>query len=373
MKSVLTIIKEQRDSGRNVFKSDEQLGLTLRVRCVPGNPKAQLVSVNKIGNKYTLEELVSEGETPRTFVLTADNEEFFSYVGNYNEKPVPDAKLENGVFSIGENTIDTGDLVIEQILGTLPGYVVVSVGNFIYSYNVQEDRFNPIAGGVPNGDTMYAEFDSLTVGEDTVVVSRVYEMTSYFDKELKDDIPVERLLNQSVKKIIMDMGNISFVDVYPVSGLISGVSGTVKDIRPVVGSESTYLVTVINNTEDVEGVKNVVNANTEEKTLLFDESGCSDHNPDYRDLGSGKIYEAGSQDSLVTVLKRNEVDIVGIVSLPLKDAYKKMKGYIFALPEVKDTDSKGNKTFTYAFANEKAEIKKVVLTITDRSRTIKLI
>lgn len=372
MKSVLTIIKEQRDSGRNVFKSDEQLGLTLRVRCIPGNPKAQLVSVNKTGDKYTLEELVSEGETPRTFVLTADNEEFFSYVGNYNEKPVPDAKLENGVFSIGENTIDTGDLVIDQILGTLPGYVIVAVGNFIYSYNVQEDRFKPVAGGVPNSDTMYAEFDSLTVGNGTAVVSRVYEKTSYFDKELKSDIPVDRLFDQSVKMIVMDMGNISFVDLYPVSGLISGVP-TIKDIRPVAGDNTAYLVTVINNTEEVEGIRNVINANTEEKILLFDKSGCSDYNLDYRDLGSGKIYEAGSQDGLVTVLKRNEIDIVGIVSLPLKDAYRKMKGFIYALPEVKDTDSKGNKTYTYAFANEKAEIKKVVLTITDRSRSIKLI
>jgi len=49
------------------------------------------------------------------------------YLGNDTEKPVPDAVLIDGAFSVNGEPVETGTLRIEKILGTAPGCVFLEV------------------------------------------------------------------------------------------------------------------------------------------------------------------------------------------------------------------------------------------------------
>lgn len=146
-KNLVTMVAEQQATGREV------IGLIAESK-VNDNKRYELKSVDQ--GVLTFQEIVPEDEdrTPDVIKIDSANAEAMRYVRNVNEKPAPQATLDDGKLTVNGNEIPTGTLEIVKLLGGVKGTLLVGVATpdenmvDVYRYDVQFDKFEKVAASL---------------------------------------------------------------------------------------------------------------------------------------------------------------------------------------------------------------------------------
>lgn len=171
--NVVTMVLDQAATGREV------VGTVVTV--VPDNKEFKVTAIDAEARALTLTEVLDEESdaVAETITLSEKNARIAHYVNNPNEKPVPEATLDdkNGkkVLVIEGNEISCGQLDVLKILDGVKGKVLLLVGSAsndeavdLMSYEVQADKFETISSEFSLRD---AEITAIRLADDVLLIN----------------------------------------------------------------------------------------------------------------------------------------------------------------------------------------------------------
>lgn len=212
-------------------------GLTYKVTDVTGSKESKIAVIETIDCETT-DVLDGADENYDKLEVSADNAICFRILYTPENTDIPDGySVHDGkLLKDGETVTEQGQIFVESIIATLPGYLVIGVkpktkaDNLVdlFSYDPEKDEFKKLirTSSIPNPKVILEQDDFVILGYSTTHIEPV------LDADGKDT---------GEKKVIFDGAGLMFVHDKKVDGACFKRPMNLKLI-PVNGSETDYLI-----------------------------------------------------------------------------------------------------------------------------------